>query len=123
MSSEQPTPDPQLEHALETYARTVDAVHMTAVAIGRCLQMAPEDIPRICASAAVRTVEKLIESYDRRRALVDAGHTEWTLQEQAERRREIHAAAEDCELVLTEALRQITQIRVEAAIGSTVSVQ
>jgi hypothetical protein len=118
-----PNPEEQFsaeQQAILTVERCVDATYNAAICAARIAGLGIEDVPRFCASAACRVLEKLIESYQAKADEIGSGFVapddvererEEMQPELRRRQREIHAAAQDLELVLNEALVMAGQIR------------
>ena len=124
MSNDAERQPDKLDDAIGQYARAVDAVHYATIALARCMEMTPEEVPRLLAAAACRSVEVLLEAYERRAADIAGGRAdEWAPQEKKLRRQQISQAATDLVSTLTDALKQAKVIETESRIGPKLTVQ
>lgn len=104
--------DPQLARLVHAIDQAVDGIFFNAINFQRVIGLNPHEVPRLCVQAACRGVERLVESYQRRRQLELSGQpVQMSLEERDRRQREIALAAEDLERVLTEGLASCQQIR------------
>lgn len=83
---------------LESQMHTaIDGVQMMALATGRIVQIDAADVPRLLVSAACRSLERLIETYQARRASL-------SLTDQGKFLAEIKRTSDDLRAVLDEGL-------------------
>lgn len=106
-----PAPDQAMLDSIGMIDRAVDAVHITANAIARTIAMDAPDVPRMCVTAGLRTVEKMVEHYSRRLELEATGITPFDMREKVKLQQIMLAQCNDFLDVCGEACQMVTRIR------------
>lgn len=83
--------------------RMIDAMQMSALAMGKILDLSAEDIPRLLISASCRGLERLIEFYERHKGTA-------SLTDQAKMRAQIYDTADAMRNALREGLETTESI-------------
>lgn len=100
-----------LAEQIQRIDHSVEAIFVTAVAFGRMVPLETHEIGRLCVQAGLRYLEKLVESYHRRKHSAAAGGLAFSLQERTRRQQEIKLQARDFQQVLEEALAMCQQLQ------------
>lgn len=103
--------DAALEASVAQMDRAVDAIFVSANSLARVITLDAPDVPRLLVSAALRSIEKLVEHYARRLEHEATGIAPFEMREKVVLQRTMLAAANDFLEVTAEAQQTAQRIR------------
>lgn len=106
-----PVDEDQLHASIAQLDRAVDAVYVMSNATARLILLEAPDVPRLCVSAGLRAIEKMVEHYARRLEQDATGLQTFELREKVKLQQILLQQCKDFTDVTAEAMETVKRIQ------------